>query len=253
MGSGYFGGRSKSIDMNKTSEFLADNVFDQSQLEFRKNEDGQNVVMMEENQWKMVSQILLNMYFDDGEGLIDLGTDNVFSFDDNGSLICENDGTWLSIDGNIIAYYYESSFEDGDNYVIKGYTPVIYKGKRAKMMIVFDSERPDGYIAGITFDYKDIPSDEQPNAIPKTLGGITAEDPEEPEDVSLSLKDGEEITFVADYYDYSGNFNGVYEIGTWKVDFGAEIANMLVDGGTPLAMYSFTDIYNQTYWTLPME
>ena len=237
---GYFGGRtlSKSVNLDKTSEFIAENIFDQRQLEFKKNSDGVDVVMMEESQWEMVSQILLNMYLDDGEGLIDLGTDNVFEFDEDGSLICRSDGTWLSIDGNIIAYYYESSFESDGSYVIKGYTPVLYNGKCARMIIIFDDERPDGYIAGISFDYTDS---EETNALAKTLEGLSF------------LEEGGEVSFLADYYDYGGNYTGTYVIGTWTVQSSPEIANLQLEGGEILAMYSFTDIYNQTYWTKAME
>ncbi len=253
LGGDYFGGRgpSKSMNMDKTAEFIAGNLFDQKQLEARENAAGQPVIAMEEEQWKLVDHILLNMYYDDGEGLIDLGTDNVYEFDDEGSLILENDKTWLSIDGNIIAYYYESTYEGEDGYLIKGYTPVLFRGKRAKLIIAFDSEHPDGYIAGLRMDYKNSGIDT--DAQSKILGGLTAEDPEEPEEVSNSLKEGEELTFVADYYDYGGNFVDTYKIGQWKVTLTPEIANMQVEDGKVLAMYSFTDIFNQTYWTQPME
>ena len=38
-------------------------------------------------------------------------------------------------------------------------------------------------------------------------------------------------------------------IGNWTVTKDPQIANMKPGMGTPLAMYSFTDIYNQSYWT----
>ncbi len=242
-----FSGRSlpASFDADKTAELIAGNIFDQTQLELKENSDGQKVISMDDEQWKIVDHLLFNVYYDDGEGLIDLGTDNVYDFDAEGNLICESDGTWLSIDGNTIAYYYESMYYvDDDNYLIKGYSPIIYNDQRAKLIIAFDNERPDGYIVGIQIDYRN--SD---NAIPKIFGPVSEDTSTEEAEMCNYIPVGAEITFVADYYDYSGNYVDNYKIGSWKATLNPEIANMQPGEGTVLSMYSFTDIYNQTYWS----
>ena len=220
------------------------------------------------------------MYLDDGTGLIDLGTDNVYDFDEEGNMIGISDGTWLSIDGNAVAYYYESTVEGADGkgnvgedcYMITGYVPVVYNGRLAKLIVVFDSDTPYGYIAGVRFDYN---SDENNYVVSKTLGsflGASAENALYTFDSTLgtfgdfgelvdldaeqsiaALQVGDKIQFVADYYDYDGNYLDSYVIGNWTVTKNPEIANMKPGMGTPLAMYSFTDIYNQTYWTAVME
>ena len=49
------------------------------------------------------------MFYDDGEGFIDLGLDNVYEFDEDGALKGEYDGTWLAINGQPVAYYHMST------------------------------------------------------------------------------------------------------------------------------------------------
>ncbi|MCQ2530215.1 MAG: clostripain-related cysteine peptidase [Lachnospiraceae bacterium] len=262
---GFFGDRAYTSKMNKAaaSEFLAGHIFDQTQLEWKTNKKGQQIITLDDDQWRMVDHILLNAYYDDGEGLIDLGTDNVFDFDDDGNLIGENDKTWLSIDGNIVAYYYESTYEGSDgSYEITGYVPVMYNGQLAKMVLVFSSENPEGYIAGLRYDYSK--SEDYIGVVAKFVSGVQAEVVEDfeeglwensfiAEDVAAAIKEGDQIDFIADYYDYGGNYLDSYVIGSWYATANPEIANMTVGDGTVLAMYSFTDIYNQTYWTAAME
>jgi len=250
-----FGGRSflSKLDTKKASKFISNNMFDQTALEWKTNKNGEQVISLEDNQWELVDHVLLNMYLDDGQGLIDLGTDNVFDFDDDGNMVGINDGTWLSIDGNIVAYYYESTIEgaDGkgnfadDKYEITGYVPVLYNGKMAKMVLKFDSSNPGGYIAGLRIDYKS--SGDETNQIPKCLSAFA-------EDSLASIKEGDEIQFVADCYDYDGNYQDSYVIESWTATKNPTIENLsLTSSGKPLAMYSFTDIYNQTYWTSAMK
>lgn len=264
LGGGLFSERSYVSKMNteKASEFLAENIFDQRQLEWKKNKKGQQVISMDDHQWNMVDHILLNMYYDDGNGLIDLGTDNVFSFDEEGNMVGENDKTWLSIDGNIVAYYYESTVSGKEEYTITGYVPVLYKGRTAKLMLVFDNENPYGYIAGLRYD--NFQNGQSIGVVPKVINGVqtkTTSNTQEglwensfiPENVTTSIKEGDQIDFIADYYDYGGNYVDSYVIGSWTASTNPEIANIDVGDGTVLAMYSFTDIYNQTYWTAAME
>ncbi len=261
---GFFSGRTYVSKMNteKASQFLANHIFDQTQLEWKTNKKGQQVITMDDAQWRMVDHILLNMYYDDGEGLIDLGTDNVFGFDEDGNLIGENDKTWLTIDGNIVAYYYESTFDGAEGYEITGYIPVMYNGKLAKMVLVFDSEKPEGYIAGLRYDYSR--EEDYIGVVPKVVSGVREKagaDQESgqwensfiAEDVSASIKAGDKIDFLGDYYDYGGNYIDSYVIGSWTANENPVIANMNVGDGKVLAMYSFTDIYNQTYWTAAMK
>ena len=48
---------------------------------------------MSEKQWSLVHSRELNMFYDDGEGYVDLGYVNVFEFDEQGRLLGDIDRT----------------------------------------------------------------------------------------------------------------------------------------------------------------
>ena len=175
----------------------------------------------------------LNMYYDDGEGYVDLGLDNLYSFDDEGRLIPDVDGTWISIDGQPVAYYHTDTVDDGENYTITGYVPALLNGERVKLVLIFDNENPYGYVAGADPDYA--------SDVTETLSrGL------------IELQDGDKLDFLCDYYTYDGEYDDSYYLGEqMTVDTSKlEISNTEVGGGHKwLALYKFTDIYNQSYWT----
>ena len=243
--------RSANIDLQKIADYVSENQFDESALKWQKNAKGQPVIKLAEDQWELVDSITLNMFYDDGEGLIDLGSDNVFEFDEEGNLLGINDHTWLTIDGHFMSYYYESMTVDGDNYVITGHAPILYNDQEANLIIRFTSEQPDGFIDGIQL----LEETETPN-IGKLLDSVTVgekADLESDADIETAnaIKEGDKIEFLADFYDYKGNFLDQYVLGDpWIVgNETPEIANMDVGEGDALAMYCFTDIYSKQYWT----
>ena len=68
------------------------------------------------------------------------------------------------------------------------------------------------------------------------------------------LNDGDKIEFIAGYYDYSGNYQASYVL-----DGSIEFKGNLYFGDVSIAdyktksTYQFRDIYQQNYWTTPME
>ena len=246
-----FGFFRNNIDLKEVSNYLADNQFNETNLEWKQKDDGTYYISMPEEQWELVDSIALNMFYDDGEGLIDLGSDNVFTFDEDLNLLGINDRTWLTIDGHYISYYYDSMTFDGDNYLITGHSPIRYNGKEADLILNFDQDSPYGYIAAIRL----VEDTETPNVgkLMSKVGSGEQIDLEAGEDLTLvnAVKEGDRIEFLADFYDYEGNYLDQYVLGdAWVV--GAEepvIANMDVGEGAALAMYCFTDIYHKQYWT----
>lgn len=236
---------------DKIADYLAENQFDESALAWKINEDGQPVIQLTKEQWELVSSVALNMFYDDGEGLIDLGEDNVFEFDKDGNLLGVNDRTWLTIDGHYIAYYYDSMTVDGDQYVIRGHSPILYNGTEAELLLTFDNENPYGYISGIRYT-----ETEAEQLVGKTLNAVTAGEKADLEnggsaETVSAVHEGDTIAFLADFYDYKGNYLDRYVLGDeWNVT--AEepvIGNMDVGKGKALAMFRFTDIYQKQYWT----
>ena len=146
----------KSLDVEQAANYIASNRFDESVLAWTKNSAGEDVISLSEDQWKMVHDLTLNMFYDDGEGYIDLGMDNVFDFDDSGNLRSQNDKTWLAIDGNVVAYYVIDIQGSDESYAITGRVPCILNGQKANLILVFDSGNEDGYVAGVCYDYVEV-------------------------------------------------------------------------------------------------
>ncbi len=220
-----------SMDTETMAQYLADNYFDATALTWAKNSQGQNILSLSEEQWGLVHSLELNMFYDDGEGFIDLGLDNVFEFDENGNLIGDTDRTWLAINGQPVAYYYLDTIDDGVNYTITGRVPALLNGERVNLMLVFDNENPYGYIAGARTDYVEGETE----TVAKGMS---------------ELQVGDTLDFICDYYSYDGEYLDSYYLGEqMTVTEDMTISNVDVGEGSVRVTYRFTDIYNQHYWT----
>ena len=223
---GYSG---RSLDVERTAEYLIENQFDASQLVWLGADEPQ--IVLSEEQWGLVNDLALSVFYDDGEGFIDLGLDNVFSFTDDGALRGVYSGTWLAIDGQPIPYYHTGTVDDGDAYAISGYVPCLLNGERAELLLTFDNDRPYGYIAGARRVY----ADGETETVAKSGGELQA---------------GDVIDFVCDYYRYDGTYSDSYLFGSrWIYRADAEISDVTIDASRVSATYRFTDIYGQNYWT----
>lgn len=221
---------SSLLDSGRACQFIADNSFDTSYLTWQKSGKDYVITMPEDN-WKLVHDLELNVFYDDGEGYLDLGLDNVFTITADGELLGEYDGTWLAINEQPVAYYFVSEVDDGEKYTITGRVPVLLNGDRADLVLVFDNDNPYGYVAGAKWDYKDGETD----TIAKEMTGLNI---------------GDEIDFVCDYYSYDGEYLDSYMIGDRMTVKGElEISNVYIDADKAAASYRFTDIYEQNHWT----
>ncbi|MBQ8821409.1 MAG: peptidase C11 [Lachnospiraceae bacterium] len=220
-----------AMDSEEMAQYLADNRFDASALVWDENAEGKRILKLSEEQWSLVHSLELNMFYDDGEGFIDLGFDNVFEFDEEGNLIGDTDRTWLAINGQPVAYYYLDTVESGENYTITGRVPALLNGERVNLILVFDNENPYGYIAGARTDYVEGETE----TVAKGMS---------------ELQIGDTLDFVCDYYSYEGEYLDSYYLGEqMTVSEEMEISNVDVGEGAVRVTYRFTDIYNQQYWT----
>ena len=241
LGGGY--GRVAGLDSDNTSflsdrelsdsdltAFLADNLLDASALRFVK--DGENYVLdMKPEDWALVTGVDQNVFYDNGEGYVDLGLDNLFSFD-QGRMVADMDGTWLALNGQPVPYYRETAqYLDNGGWIITGRVPALLNGQRVDLLIVFDHENENGYVAGARAVYGD-----ETDMVAKAITEIV---------------DGDTIEFLADLYDYQQNYTDSYRFGKALTVNGAiQVSNVyLPDKTKALVTYRFTDIYNQTYWT----
>lgn len=224
----------KSLDVEKAANYIAANQFDTSNLIWTQNSDGQDVISLSEDQWSQVKDLSLNMFYDDGEGYIDLGLDNTLEFDSDGNLIAPSDKTWLAIDGQIVAYYVIDVQGDENSYAITGRVPCLLNGERTNLILVFDSENEDGYVAGANYDYVEGETD----TVAKNL---------------TEINEGDTIDFLCDYYSYDKTYEDSYYLGeqmTVSHPMSEMVINNLpVGDGDVLVTYRFTDQFAQNYWT----
>ena len=230
---GFFSGRSLSTE--DTVSYIADNFFDGSALTWTQNADGDTVISLPEEQWSLVEGLDLNAFYDDGEGFIDLGLDNVFDFDDEGNLLASTDRTWLAVNGQPVAYYHEFTQGEGDDLVIFGRIPALLNGERVDLLVTFDSANPHGAITGARAVY----ADGETETVAKS---------------ETELNVGDTLDFICDYYTYDGEYENSYFLGEqMTVSENMEISNVDVGDGTLRITYRFTDLYQQHYWTEPFE
>ncbi|MBQ1506704.1 MAG: hypothetical protein IIZ48_08065 [Erysipelotrichales bacterium] len=225
-----FGGR--SVDNRSLANYIAENHFD-ADLTWKNGK-----INLTKEQWEMVDDLQLNVFYDDGEGYIDLGTDNLIEIDENGNLIGDPVTDWMSINGMIIPYYYVAfnGQENGD-YVNIGRVPVLMDGTPANLILaqIKEGDSLGWVVAGASFEYNEDPE-----------SAIQAKNLTE-------LENGTKLEFVCDYYQYDGTYEDSYVINEMTVDGTWTIGNMDLDDPENLvATYQFTDIYQKDYWTNPI-
>ena len=229
LGSGFFSDR--SLDLNSAAQYVADHRLTQEDLTWTTGEDGRTVLQLSEEQWKLVHSLDLNLFYDDGEGFIDLGLDNVFDFDEEGNLLGDVEKTWLAVNGQPVAYYHESTVDDGEHYTITGYVPMLHNGHRAELLLAFDDENPYGYVTGVRAVY----GEGETETVAKS---------------DSALQEGDTLEFLCDYYSYDGTYQDSYLLGDPLTvsGEGLTISDVPLEGEVR-ATYRFTDLYQQSWWT----
>ncbi len=216
-------------DIDSAAEYIAENQLDSSLLVW--DADGSDYVMkLPESQWDLIHAIDMNMFYYDGDDYIDLGLDNIFSYDDDDNLVADTDRNWVAINGQPVAYYHTDTIENENGKDINtGYVPALLNGDRVNLIIVFEGS--EGYIAGASDEYTDNETD----AVAKSL---------------TELSVGDELTFICDYYSDDMEYQDSYQLGeTMTFSDNMEISNVDVGSGKVKILYRFTDIYNQEYWS----
>jgi hypothetical protein len=189
-------------------------------------------LVLTEEQWSSVVTLEQNVYVDDGAGYIDLGLDNVADYDADNDLIMAYDGTWLSLNGQIVAYYLVSEDQVDESYTILGRVPAMLNGTRVNIILRFTSDTPYGEVLGAQYDYDAASTD-------TIMKGI------------VEIVSGDKIDFLCDYYNYDGTFNDAYYLGEQMIATGSwEIGNAPLGDGVKWDMaYRITDLYGGQYWT----
>ena len=221
----------QGMDVDKAAEYIANHQFDASQLKWNTESDGTHTISISMDQWKLLENVQVNVFWDDGSGYVDLGLDDMIEFTDDGKLVGDHDETWFAIDGLAVPYYFINDVKDasGQN-VTTGRVPVLLDGVRANLIIVFDKDHEDGYIAGARYDYVEGETD-------TVAKGVT------------EIAEGTKVDFLCDYYSYDQTYQSSYMWGeqiTYKKDL--QCSYVTIEGGEKVT-YLFTDLYGREYWS----
>ncbi len=192
--------------------------------------NGKTVLDLPAGQWENVSDLLLNVFLDDGSGYIDLGLDNVYEFTKDGDLIGAYDGMWVSLNSRPVAYYFEDqTVEDGVT-VITGRVPVLLNGERAELLIVYRDGK--GEVAGARYVYPGGETDAAAKA--------------------AELTEGDVIQPICDRYRYDGTFEDAYMLGdeiVYTADLAVSDVTLDPADGDRVASYVLTDRFAMEHWT----
>ena len=214
----------RSLTAENAAEYIMENHFDASNLVWQNGR-----MDLTQSDWDNTVSVVKNVFVDNGSGYIDLGCDAQYMTEGN-TLVDDFEGTWLSLDGNIMPYYSLGTIEyDNDEFVMYGYAPALLNGERVNLIIEFINGE-EGYIAGAQYVYKDGEDGTQAKMM-------------------IDIGAGDRIQFVCDYYDYDGNFRDGYQIGQeFMLGSAYEIGDSRFNKDFRVT-YCFTDIYQQKYWT----
>lgn len=180
---------------------------------------------LSDEDWEIINDIQMQLFYDDGEGYIDLGTDNYFDTDDDGALMVDYDGLWFTLMDYIVPLYISVTDE-----CVEGYIPCELNGEYVNLVVRWDEEGL-GRIEGAIRFYD--------NGM--CMKGL------------LPVEDGDEIQLLCDYYTYDGEYDDEYYLGdSFTYDSSAVVDYDSSGEGDYLLYYCLTDIYNNTYYTEPV-
>ncbi|MDO5702843.1 MAG: peptidase C11, partial [Lachnospiraceae bacterium] len=197
--------------------------------------DGKKVLELDEEKWEQITDAEIEVFMDDGEGYLDLGLDNVLEYNDDGDLIDEWDGTWLTLNGHAVCVYpISDEDEDGNGlYITTKFIPALLNGERINLIVEFNEETGEDTVLGAETV---LPT----GAVGKGYAPVN---------------EGDVIQPVCDYFTYEGTFEGCYKLGDPILvpeDGSLTVANMKLTGeGRMLYTVRLTDIYQAHYW-VPM-
>ena len=228
-------------DATAAESAAADDGVDFTQLEII--ESGDNWILpLTDADWERLTSIELQVLLDDGEGYIDLGSDQTFETDEQDNLIISFDNTWVSIDGMVVPYYAESTEANiDDTYTFTGFVPATLNGDTdIEIILKWDDNAADaGYIAG----YRLAGGNSGIGG-----GGTVGRGLKE-------LKKGDSLQFVCDYYTYDGDYDASYLLGD-AITIGDSLPAVTYEdvGESPvLVCFMLTDIYQNQSWTETVE
>ena len=211
-------------------ENLTEMALDASRLRVTEK-DGKSVLNLTDEEWGLVDTLELNVFVKDGDGYMDLGFDNTFDWLDDNAVLMEYDGTWLTLDGHVCAYYLVSDKERADgSYVTEGRIPALLNGEFVNLRVVFDETYcPKGEVTGAYPIYEDT-CDVQAKG-------------------DIEIKSGDSIELLCDYYNLDGTYSATYSLGdAFEASDNMKLENRKLDNEELNVTYRVTDYYGNHFW-----
>ncbi len=200
------------------------------------------VLSLTKDQWSLVKNVRINVFAKEGDHYVDLGMGNANMLDANGEGMYNADGdlrikfdnTWMTVNGQVVAYYFMEYVEDGKNWAEVGYVPILLNGERYYMFIVADNETEEheyGYVAGVQPVYDE-------SETPTLSKGF------------IALNKGDKIDFIFDCYSADGSYDASYLYGK-QITVGSSLTVGYMDLGDLECdvNYCLTDMYGNEFWT----
>lgn len=193
--------------------------------------------------YDQINDIRLAVMLDDGDCYLDLGEDNLASFDDEGRLLMDFDYYWVAINEQIVPFYANPIDDDGQRIIFSGKVFALLNGEtEIEMVLEWDPVTGDsdadseGHVKG----YRIVNNNTE--TVAKGL---------------KKFQKGDRITFLCDTYDIeSGEFLETIEIGDEiKVTSqeALKVTNEELADYTVLCWYVLTDIYGKELSTEVVE
>lgn len=194
------------------------------------------ILPLTDEQWDEIAYIDTWVYLDDGEGYIDLGSDNTYEIDDDDNLKVDFDYSWIALDGQVVPFYAgEEEYRSDNSWYTFGsvyaqLTDTYGESKDIEIVLYWDDKNPDGVVLGYRDDNGHGPAPSERNL--------------------QSFEYGDKIDFYCEYYSYDGEYEDEYLYGdTLTVDGDIEVSYEEIGDFTTEVCLHITDIYNNDYWT----
>lgn len=198
--------------------------------------DGKDVLALTDEQWAEIKAAEVNVFVPDTNngGWLDLGLDNTGKYNEDGDLIDEWTGNWITLDGNFAAIYPISDLdEDGDGkYNTTKYIPAQLNGERVNIIVEFNEE----------------------TGRDSALGAERVYDVDVEAKGLLAIEAGDRIQLLCDHYDESGDVKEEYSLGNAFTvgSEGLSVYSRKVSNTGCVYSYRLTDLFGAFHW-LPVK
>ncbi|MBQ5581600.1 MAG: peptidase C11, partial [Clostridia bacterium] len=198
--------------------------------------DGKDVLALTDEQWAEIKAAEVNVFVPDTNngGWLDLGLDNTGKYNEDGDLIDEWTGNWITLDGNFAAIYPISDLdEDGDGkYITTKYIPAQLNGERVNIIVEFNEE----------------------TGRDSALGAERVYDVDVEAKGLLAIEAGDRIQLLCDHYDESGDVKEEYSLGNAFTvgSEGLSVYSRKVSNTGCVYSYRLTDLFGAFHW-LPVK